>query len=101
MAGQLDPIWVPTPTTTTPTRGTKIAEFPARAFGCRPSCCLDLWQCSAPRLDSCDAVGTFLGVQSPSPHRATRAGIVPHVRSFHGAQVSYIVPLFAGCAVDS
>jgi hypothetical protein len=98
MAGQHHPTQTPIPT---PTRNTNIAEFAARTFGYRASSCPGLWQCSAARLDFCNAGRTFFGARSPSTQRATRVGATPYVRWFHGAQVSYSAHLFAGCRADA
>jgi hypothetical protein len=40
-------------------------------------------------------------VQSPSAHLAMRAGVMPYVRWFDGAQVSYVAQLFAGGPADA
>jgi len=102
MAGQLNPTPTPNATDTALAGGTDIAEFGARTYGYRASSYLDLWQCAVARLDDHrQAVWTFSGVQSPSPHWATRAGVIPHVRWFDGAHVSYVAHLFPGRHADA
>ncbi len=102
MAGQVDPIWVPSATDIALPRVSAFAAFAARTYGDRARSYLDRWQCSVARLDDFwDAVRTFFGVHSPSPHRGTRAGVMPHVRWFDGAHVSYLAHLFAGRPADA
>jgi hypothetical protein len=104
MAGHLDPNWVPSATNTALARDTDTAEFKARTCGYRASSYLDPWQRSVARLDDfCDAVRTFFGAHSLSPHRATRAGVMPHVRWFDGATspaCSQAVPPDAVAVID-
>jgi hypothetical protein len=60
MAGQTNPITMPTATHTAPACVTGFAEFAARTYGYCASPYLDLWQCSVARLDDFwDAVWTF------------------------------------------
>ena len=60
MAGQVDPIWVPSATDIALARVTAFAEFAARTYGYCASPYLDLWQCSVARLDDLwDAVWIF------------------------------------------
>jgi len=66
MTGHCDPLRAPSPTHTTPARGTDIAQFAARIYGYRAGSSLD-GQCSVAILaDFCDAVWTFFRVPSPS-----------------------------------
>ena len=51
MAGQVDPIWVPSATDIALARSTNIAEVAARTYVYRSGSYLDLWQCSVARLD--------------------------------------------------
>ena len=95
MAGQLNPTRVPGATDITRSHGTAFAEFAARTYGYRGSSYLDLWQCPVARLDDFwDAVWRFFAVHSPSPHRRTRDGTMPHVRWFRGAHVSDVAHVF-------
>jgi hypothetical protein len=95
MASQVDLVRVPK-TNTPPARGTNIAECAVRTYGYRASY-LGLWQGAIARLAVFwDAVWTLFAVLSPNPHRATRVGVMPHVRWFYGAQVSYVAHLCAG-----
>jgi hypothetical protein len=95
MAGQLNPTRVPSATHSARAHGTDIAEFAARTYSYRGSSDLDLWQCPVARLDDFwDALWKFVAVHSPSPHRRTRDGTMPHVRWFHGAHDSDVAHLF-------
>lgn len=83
------------------TKRANIAEFAVRPYRYRASSRLELWQCSAARLDSCDAVRTFFGGQSPSPHRRTRAEATSHVRWLDGVRVSDVAHLFRARPADA
>jgi acetoacetyl-CoA synthetase len=101
MAACTNPIWVPSATDIALARVTAFAEFAARTYRYRASSYLDLWQRSVANLDDFwEAVWTSFGVQSPSPHRDTRSGAMPHVRWFDGAHVSYVAHLFRGRPAD-
>ena len=102
MAARPNPIWVPSASDIARARVTAFAEFASSAYGYRGRSYLDLWRWSVASLDDFwDAVWMYFGVQSSSPHRGVRAGTMPQVRWFDGAQISYVAHLFSGRPADA
>jgi acetoacetyl-CoA synthetase len=93
--GDLRPIWSPSGDDLARARVTAFARKAAARHGFSGGSYLDLWRWSVAELDEFwAAVWEFFDVRSPTGYRAVRRGVMPDVRWFEGAHVSYVEHVF-------
>jgi acetoacetyl-CoA synthetase len=94
-----EPIWVPSPEEVTAANVSRFARWLTQDGRARlTGDYLELWRWSTERLEEFwSAVWDYFGVRSATPYERVLSGsVMPEVRWFTGAQVSYVEHLFRG-----
>jgi len=94
-----EPIWAPTPEDIAAAQVSRFARWLTQSGRARlTGDYLELWRWSTERLEEFwPAVWDYFDVRSASPHARVLSGsVMPDVRWFTGAQVSYVEHMFRG-----